>query len=296
MKARRVWSCEPAGLFETEWLKMLLEIDGYEWEDVVLTETFEPMARDLLIFNHSIDYELLLARYEVDHRSFGVIHLSDETLGDTMYYLKYDTCVFACRNYYHPVLSAHPKVMTLGLGWKQGTPSMVDVATKSRYYHWCFAGNIHTADRIQAIMPFASLIPYQLHTTHGSFADPSGLPFHRYIQTMCDSKFAVCPVGQGNIESFRLYEALECGTIPVVLEGTAVQPDYWKSLFPEFESVPWITAGTWNECVDIVRHILQDQNTYIQIQKECEDFWRHMKQKWSYDLQELVGRLVGSPK
>lgn len=285
---RRVWSCDPDGLFETEWLNTLL---GRGFDDVVLSSDFEPQGNDLLIFNHSIDYESLLVRYEVAQYPFGVIHLSDETLGDTMYYLTYKMCMFAFRNYYHPTFSMHPKVTTFGLGWKQGTPQNVATSEKSRYYHWCFAGNIHTADRIQAIMPFASLFPYQLHTTHGSFADPNGLPFTEYIQTMCNSKFAICPVGQGNIESFRLYEALECGTVPVVLEGTSVQPDYWKSLFPECESVPWITASTWHECVDIVRHVLQDQSSYKQVQKECQEFWNLIKQKWSQDLQNIVATL-----
>ena len=48
--------------------------------------------------------------------------------------------------------------------------------------------------------------------------DPAGRTQPEYYEDMCHSKFVLCPVGTG-VDTHRIYEALYCGAIPVVLHS-----------------------------------------------------------------------------
>lgn len=48
--------------------------------------------------------------------------------------------------------------------------------------------------------------------------DPAGRTQPEYYEDMCHSKFVLCPAGTG-VDTHRIYEALYCGAIPVVLHS-----------------------------------------------------------------------------
>jgi len=49
-----------------------------------------------------------------------------------------------------------------------------------------------------------------------------------YKRTLCDSKFSLCPSGCGP-NSIRIWESLQCGSIPVILADTMVMPPCGRS-------------------------------------------------------------------
>lgn len=73
--------------------------------------------------------------------------------------------------------------------------------------------------------------------TYSSFGGFTNLPqFTDYCQTILQSRFVVCPPGNCSSQSFRYYEAIALGAIPVLAE-TSIQDwntfDYWP------ETRPW---------------------------------------------------------
>jgi hypothetical protein len=48
------------------------------------------------------------------------------------------------------------------------------------------------------------------------FNDPQGLSTKSYAELLNQTKFALCPRGNFSVDTFRFYEALEAGTIPIV--------------------------------------------------------------------------------
>ena len=66
-----------------------------------------------------------------------------------------------------------------------------------------------------------------------------------YWEIMTQSIFIPCPLGNMNIDTYRLFDALEAGAIPIILKGYAFQPyDYYKILLGDH---PIPTFSSWRE-------------------------------------------------
>lgn len=286
-----VWLVDAQETFEISWIKTLLGSLSYtEIFDNELDTIYE---NALIVFNHGVNYEDYFAIYEEERTAFGAIHISDETLGDTCEFLSYDTCKFVFRNYHHPVHSFHPKVTTFGLGYKSGFEKIPQIFQQQPWYHWCFAGAMHNVERLNALKAFESHTPYLLIATGNEFNASGNVDLDHYRLMMDHSKFGLCPIGNCNLDTFRFYEVLEAGCIPVVIDNSKDQPydkwnliSYWHALFKgENESFPWIHANSWDECSRIVSEILADPERYHHMRAKAKVFWEKWKNKWSLQLQ-----------
>lgn len=288
-----VWLVNKNEMFECDWIESLFQnvyhhtiIDEYH-EDIHTNAVF--------VFNHTFDYESYFANYLEERVSFGVVHLSDETLGDTCNYLENDSCLFAIRNYYHPIYSLHHKVITVGLGCKSGFTSLHPSHHVWPWYHWCFAGTLHHVERVKALTAFQNMTPYYLMTSKNGF-NTTILTIEEYRSMLEISKFALCPIGQGNLDTFRLYEAMEAGCIPVTLASTSSQeysPSYWHILFKR-DTIPFIIGKTWEECFQKVDTILRDPMEYSAMRTKMKTFWNDIKDDWRVRIYDMTIKLESS--
>lgn len=292
--ARFIWLVNPSKMFERSWLYNLLGDSAHKDKIHALQEIYDsnPDPDDdygpltpVVVFNHSIDYMTVFKRFDVAKRNFIAIHLSDETLGDDFSFYSFASCKHVFRNYYHPIASELTNVTTFGLGYRSKTKSHEYMCARvPEYYNWCFAGNIHNTARLDFVIPFFKSTPYFYHATMEGFCSSSALPHNEYDRAMLESKFALCPPGQGNIDTFRLYEALELGCIPVSYSMSEHQPyDYWKLLF-RCEHIPFVTAATPEKAYDIMSDILSNIDEYQRVKKEVREFWRMAKAQWGQAL------------
>lgn len=92
-----------------------------------------------------------------------------------------------------------------------------------------------------------------------------GLPRSDYLIHLAHSIVAPAPSGPASADSFRCWEALEMGAVPIVDNGPKPDPDgralttYPKSGFWELLTglpVPFPVVGHWNEAPDIARSII----------------------------------------
>jgi hypothetical protein len=145
----------------------------------------------------------------------GVLHLSDEWgHSPTGFYAHAD---FVLRNYWRTGVTNTRNCHYFALGYKTGFPAAVTPKPiTERRYVWCFAGHAKPtrAPMLQAAHQVAGGI---VHETH-AWNDPNALSTETYAQMLCDSVFALCPSGNQSPDTFRLYEALEAGCIPIVEE------------------------------------------------------------------------------
>jgi len=244
-------------------------------------ENFPVLEDCVVITNNSKAYEYI-HRLSKNGNKFGVVLLSDETLEEPMFYLEDSNCLFAARNYFSPKYYQDPKVFTFPLGYRHCFEHFVKETKKAsdRRLAWSFAGSLK-ADRSTAINCFTKLRPYQLNVCE-SFNDPKQLTTQEYAQVMADSVFAIAPQGGYNIDSFRIYEALEAGTIPVVMNSTTyfqVKPSYWHVIFQGEVEMPFVRADSWDEAADKCAKIIHE-GRLDEVQAECRAFWDKWKDLW----------------
>lgn len=116
------------------------------------------------------------------------------------------------------------------LGYTTETRSILkEIGLIDKVVPWFFSGQI-THKRRQMMENQLMDCPGGLLVPTDGFA--KGLPQKTYLMCMAMAMAAPCPPGPISHDSFRLYEALEAGTAPVVDEITSEgRIGYWQKLF-----------------------------------------------------------------
>jgi hypothetical protein len=289
------WVTQDAGLFELDWLCEILNVQETDIKIVRHFQDFKTDKNSLVICNHAVNYRVCLDALRANSRQYSVFLLSDENLIETCEWLHDPNCLFSIRNYIHPVYFNHPKVMTIGLGYKRDFKKhLMHKLAEDRHNTWVFAGTPHN-DRKNMLNTFERLKPNKTHSCSG-FCANDALSTEGYAQMLNDSKFALCPPGQDSMDSFRLYEALEAGCIPVATARTSklpVFPSYWHAVMRSAETyeIPFVIEDEWKQCLNKVTHIVQSTE-YNKKQRQCQLFWKITKQNWVNKIKKKVNLLA----
>lgn len=290
-----LWWIDPS-CYESDWLNLCLaKVPHYAH-----TPALSIVPNAILIANQLSQYRDVLTLYETHQVPYTLIHLSDEYLDDDLSCYSHAACQTVFRNYLHPVYFNRPKVIPFGIGYRNGftreTPDdfLYPVGgalgaraadPEDRIFVWSFAGYIKKSDRTQILNLFKGFQPHAIHETAGF--NQGILAPDDYAAVVRQSKFVLCPVGNCSIDTFRLYEALEAGAIPVTLSTNVNQPfvrfiaDYWKTLFntPFFltDTLPWVMSHTWEENVVKMRALLADPEAFNDLRNRLAIIWKTYK-------------------
>lgn len=144
----------------------------------------------------------------------GFIHVGDEAcIYSIDFYRDVD---FVFRNYLRQeAQQLNKNCFYLPLGYKFGFCNELERPEISdRKYVWSFAGQPkNSRDKMLRV---AEKIPGGFDHRTVTFNDPQGLSTKDYADLLSQTVFALCPRGNVSVDTFRLYEALEAGAIPIV--------------------------------------------------------------------------------
>jgi len=142
---------------------------------------------------------------------FHVIHLSDEFAQDDISFYTLERCKTVIRNYLRPDIPNLPHIHTIPLGYHhkyRGNKKPM----KERELAWSFHGT-DWFERSKQLTEFIPFVPYRCNL-QPSWNHPTATRESVYLAHLSNSRF--CPILKGqNAETFRLYEALEAGTLPI---------------------------------------------------------------------------------
>lgn len=98
------------------------------------------------------------------------------------------------------------------------------------------------------------------------------------LHTPCPTLTTQCPLGHVNIDSFRVYETMEAGAIPVTLSENPKAPGlaggYWPHVFGVDEApIPFIATRTWLEAVAQMQELLKDKQALEERRKKVRGRW-----------------------
>jgi len=298
--------------WEYDWIRHILDGAGrnYDIETIYNNQNgWNRIVDDapvIIVCSYRFNYLDYITQYEVRKIPFGVIHLSDEWLNDDMKYSEFTMCKFVFRNYYR-FQYVRPNVHFLPLGYKRGywdgcdmSTQLANILEQKRKYIWSFAGTPRTDERKNTVKLFEPIHPHRIIWEMGnSFGEQrTGLNTSEYRQLFNDSYFAVCPIGNVNVDCFRVSEALECGCIPIVISwrnNGLVEPhkSYWECLLGE--NPPFIVGDTWEECFAKVTTIVTSPDALDKVHKMRMDsyaYWCNAKKRVMQTLADEAGKLT----
>lgn len=253
---------EKPDLYEMTWLQ-----DIFQKTIELVPEELTTLESDqwfLVQRPYCEQWNMTFSRYEKEGIPFNVLHLSDEFGTDHTHFYSFSSCKKVIRNYLRPDLPE--KVITIPLGYHHKSTEFIPI--EKRALVWSFHGT-DWFKRGEQLKQFTSYTPYHCHL-QPHWNDPSRTKKQDYLAHLGNSK--VCPILKGNnMETFRLYEALEAGTMPISVEKNEYT-DWIDKHLNLSELYNWTNPTTVNRLIT------------NQIQKEVMKRWA----EWKQSLQHCI--------
>jgi hypothetical protein len=262
-----------------------------------IAEIFAPIAGDIVYdgkYSVVLDSCLLVdsylhARPRDYYRNFRgknawLLHLSDETYEGG--YDLYENFRGVFRTYWSAVFNPQ-RVMQIPLGYSAKVRSKAPLlASTARKYLWCFMGGANISSRPEMIRAFEVLEPAFLHATDRG--NVSRIGKEHYVSILRDSVFVPSPMGNTNLDCFRVYEALECGSIPLLEKRFRF--DYFRHLLGPH---PLPTFTNWDKAAQFVRWMQEHPVEMDHLATECSQWWCEYKRHLSVDIERFVSEPAG---
>ena len=254
--------------YSDKWIYEILNKIEFE---VIQSEKDLESEDILIIVDSSVEKkEELYTKLELICSKMFLIHLGDESgaYDSSLIYNKFNYVwrTFCSSRYFN-----NKKVSCLPIGYKSGTLFKKEIV--ERKYKWAFLGTPHKSSRHDLLFQLSDIEPSFFHKTkkfNEKIIDVSEMS-----EILTSTKFIPCPNGFVHPETYRLYEALECGCIPIVENAYK----YYDRLFP---NNPFIKVDRWIEAKSVIRGWGDDQ--IKQKREECRTWWSQYKNQ----LQEFI--------
>jgi len=204
-----------------------------------------------------------------------LFHLGDE-FGSHNLSSIYDNCNFIWRPFCSNKYFENNKVKCMPIGYKSG---VTNKQKSNRKYKWAFTGTPHKSSRHDLLFQFSNIEPFFCHKTEKF--NQKIISVDEMSEILSSTIFIPCPNGFFHPETYRLYEALECGCIPIVESAY----NYYDRLFP---NNPFIKVNKWVDAKPILKDWKIEQIT--KKQQECNIWWLEYKKI----LQEFISNKITS--
>jgi len=229
----------------------------------------------LIIIDSSVEKKSeLYKKFRLICSKIFLIHLGDEAGRKDLSPI-YDNCDFVWRAFCSNKYFNNEKVACLPIGYKSGVKLKTN--GNGRKYKWAFLGTPHKSSRHDLLFQLSNIEPSFCHKTKAF--DKQTIEVNKMNDILSSTIFIPCPNGFVHPETYRLYEALECGCVPIV-ESTY---KYYDRLFP---NNPFIKVDKWIEAKKIIATWKDEQ--IIKKREECNLWWTKLKNKIQISISKRI--------
>ena len=198
-----------------------------------------------------------------------LFHLGDEA-GNYDLSEVYKNCDYIWRTFCSKKYFNNNQVRCIPIGYKSG---LINKQENKRKYKWAFTGTPHKSSRHDLLFQFSNIKPLFCHKTNK--LNDKIISVDEMSNVLSSTEFMPCPNGFFHPETYRLYEALQCGCIPIVEDAYK----YYDRLFP---NNPFIKIGKWADAKNMIKN--WGEKEIKEKQEECSIWWSNYKN----ELQEMV--------
>jgi len=255
------------------WIKEILK--KIEYKNIENENNIE--KNDILVIvDSSIEKKFdLYTRLNLICKKIFLFHLGDESGAYDLSPI-YNNCSYVWRAFCSGKYFNNDYVKCIPIGYKSG---VINKQKKNRKFKWAFVGTPHKSSRHDLLFQFSKIEPFFCHKTE-KFNEKI-ISVDEMSEVLSSTEFMPCPNGFVHPETYRLYEALECGCIPIVENAYK----YYDRLFP---NNPFIKVDMWSEAKSMLNGWGNDQ--IEKKQKECTKWWIEYKKT----LQNYIEKKINS--
>ncbi len=281
----RIWvqkDLDVKDFWESEWLQFIFP-NGVEW---VPYETIAEAGQGdalpiILYFNpHGVNnvgaIQAILNELGKQGKKAVLMHMSDEFAAHDITVYDHPAVKAVFRNYWRQGLNE--KVTVVPLGYAKGrsatglppAPSFAE-----RTLTWSFAGSMDRQGRQEVLNSLQSIQPHRV-ATMGRWGDPLAMQPREYCDMLRQTKFVPCLRGARALESFRFYEAVEHGAIPVYVPAESHQcADEMRATHGA--DVPFLAIPAWSEAPNILPKLAANAEVMEAHRRRVLEWWEAKK-------------------
>lgn len=281
---------DSANAHERQWMQELLgsnqpfSVETFNEGDDLTDEPIVVIQRPWIQ-----DYASIFQRWNAKGLKFYILHLSDEYVGDRIDFYELESCLGIVRMYHRDLPeSIKKKVITIPLGYhwtlEAGSDDPLNKTPRLpfREKQWSFFGT-DWKDRRSLLSPLGANQPYTCYLVDSWDSDKK-VQKKEYVVSLLNSVFVPCPPGL-NPETFRLYEALECGCVPLYVKQGPSDP-YANWLQEELGLLP---VSNWQEASLLVAHFTKEKDVLENYRNSLLIRWISWKKRLSDGVRRIFG-------
>ena len=197
-----------------------------------------------------------------------LIHLGDEG-GAEKKDLVYSLCEHIWRTFSLPMFKNFKNVTSIPIGYKCD-PKQDKIDILKRNYKWSFLGTTHGSSRYDLLDKHKNIIPNFINLTE-DFSGKKSMDTNDYYKILNNSIFAPIPHGYFHPETYRLYEALEAGCIPIIENPF----QFFDNFLP---NNPLLSVNSWEDSSTIIKKYLENKKDIEILRNKINDWWTQHKE------------------
>ena len=254
-----------------KWIYEILKKIKY---NIIENETNLEKEDTLIIVDSSVEKKVeLYTKLKLICSKIFLLHLGDES-GEYDLSTVYENCNHIWRTFCSNKYFENNKVKCIPIGYKSGVSNK---QKNNRKYKWAFTGTPHKSSRHDLLFQFSGIEPFFCHKTKKF--DQKTISADDMSEVLSSTEFIPCPNGFFHPETYRVYEALECGCIPIVEKAYK----YYDRLFP---TNPFLKVDMWAEAKPIIKGWGNDQ---IKLKRdECRIWWSNLKNELQESIKDKI--------
>ena len=197
-----------------------------------------------------------------------LIHLGDEG-GAEKKDLVYSLCEHIWRTFSLPMFKNFKNVTSIPIGYKCD-PKKDKINILKRNYKWSFLGTTHGSSRYDLLNKHKNIMPNFINLTE-NFSGKKSMDTNDYYKILNNSIFAPIPHGYFHPETYRLYEALEAGCIPIIENPF----QFFDNFLP---NNPLLSVNSWEDSSTIIKKYLENKKDIEILRNKINDWWTQHKE------------------
>jgi hypothetical protein len=264
--------------YEFAWIKQIFSfMPNFEIELVNDMPTDVP----IVVVQRPHDPTPVLKSWSDAGLEFYVLHMSDEFCSDPINFYDLPGCKGVVRNYPR---ATGGKVATIPLGFHwaipNGEPHIHTPRPPFRELAWSFVGTGWLGRR-EKLNPLTQIGENKV-VFMDDWNSPKMLGREECLSIMLNSWCIPCPSGH-NGETFRFYEALEAGAVPIVVREN--NEAFLKFVGSHFQMM---VANNWEHAAQLVYTLKQQPEVYEKYRNGILAGWEEMKRKAKENVRNLL--------
>ena len=231
-------------------------------------------------------YRMFAQEMSQRNKTMTILHLSDEAGNDPIDFYDSPSVRQVIRNYPRPALPVS-KTLVIPLGYAKGRAGTLTTTPsfKDRPHLWSFAGSMDRQDRSKAIITLQKTGNCILFAKP-AWSDPPKLDADGYTKLLRDSKFIPCFAGFRDLESYRLYEALEHGAIPFYVPES---PKGSRDMYVEvLGQNPILSFPSWEKAAELLPLFADKHEQMDQHRAQLQSWWSTKKVEIKQQIQRAL--------